>query len=46
MPRAWGVLTPEEARIVADRLAIDPKTGNFADPELGEIARKIQEKLD
>lgn len=44
-PRAWGVLTPEEARIVASRLTIDPETGNFTDPKLGEIAKKIQEKL-
>ena len=44
-PRAWGILTQEEAIEMANRLAIDDETGNFTDPELSEFSRKIQEKL-
>jgi len=43
--RAWGILTPEEAIKVANRLVIDPKTGNFTDPKRSEGSKKIQEKL-
>jgi hypothetical protein len=43
--RAWGIFTPEEAIIVASRLVIDPKTGNFTDPQRSEFSKKIQEKL-
>ena len=44
-PRAWGVLTPEDAAEVASRLEIDPETGNFTDPKQGEFSKGIQRKL-
>lgn len=43
--RVWGILTPEEARTAADRLIIDPKTGNFVDPRLGKMAKELQRRL-
>lgn len=43
--RAWGVLTPEEAEIVARRLVVDCEKGRYVDPQLGKRTEQLQLKL-